>query len=146
MAEDWGKNWVDPRIILKGSPLRDKYKYEHKQYANYLSPQDRDKCLGLDIDFVEIRDFEIICFTDIKRFDEGLTPIEKIVYPKLEKIAPVLEIETNDDLSEFGVKLLGTLGQPKQRYSRRDYFNEFLPHIQEHIAKLKEATKLASYM
>lgn len=48
-------NECNGTINLVGSKFRDKYRFLHKQYSTYESACLREKCPGLDIDFVEMR-------------------------------------------------------------------------------------------
>jgi hypothetical protein len=69
---------------LKGSPLRDLFKHQHKRKL-------RSTMFGCDLDFViaEKNPDCIVAFVDLKRFDEDVTFTEVIVYNQLIKVAPL---------------------------------------------------------
>ncbi len=118
-------------ILLRGSPLRDEYKFQHKQPENYQNEDDWKKCQGFDLDFVEVRKQKIIAFTDLKRKGEPLTWIEETCYPLLNIIAPVLIIEIDDGLTTFIVRKFRS--DKSIGFSKEQYFNDFLPNIEYYL-------------
>jgi len=118
-------------LSIKGSPLRDEYKFQHKQPENFNTSDDRDKCWGFDLDLVEVRNYDIVAFTDIKKFGEKLTWVEELCYPILDKFRPVLIIETNEALSRFEVHRLNY--DKKLSFSAKFYWSEFLPKIEYYL-------------
>jgi hypothetical protein len=121
-------------ISIKGSSLRDEYKYQHKQYENFRTRKDRNKCLGFDLDFVEVRNNDIAAFTDVKKFGEDLTWVEGLCYPILDMFRPVLVIKTNEVLSHFEVYRFNH--DKKLRFTAQSYWEDFLPNLENYLKVL----------
>ncbi len=129
-------------IVIMGSAFRDNYRYKHKQYDTYDNDSNRRNiCKGLDIDFVEMRrkydGWYIAAFTDIKKIDnDNITWMEDIAYKILDKIAPVLIIESDERFTKFKIHRFER--EKTLEFSGYDYWNTFLPNIEEYIKTLSE--------
>ena len=126
---------------LKGSPFRDEWRFRHKQEKYYSSKYDRDRCWGLDIDFIEGRGnlpVAIIDLHDEKEILKEPTWSEKQIYPILGRALgiPVFMVESNEKFSPIWVT-----SWPDERFVARyadfeDYTKNFTEKIEEIIKNL----------
>ncbi len=127
---------------LKGSKHNSEFKYQHKQRENYESDDLYEKAYGCDIDFIEIRNGEIVCFLNIKRIGDQLTYIERVAYMRLKKIAPVFLIfcddwsQENNDIQVYFFEHMEFLSEVCIYNSRKLFFTDFISNIEDVVASV----------
>ena len=129
----------DNVVNLKGSPFRDEWRFRHKQEKYYSTKKDRDRCWGLDIDFIEGRDDKPVAILDLhdeKDAMKDLTWAEKKIYPLLSKALniPIFIVESNINFKPIWVK-----NWPDERFVTcyRD-FEEFTQQFTEKIETITQ--------
>lgn len=134
---------IDEKDIkeLIGSPIRDYYRFIHKQVENYTTEENWKKCHACDIDLMEIRNEKIIAFTDVKSELDTIRWTEEKAYPELTKIAPVFIIILDENFQSFEV-----YSYPDKKYhhkfeTRKDYFKNFIENIENVVINLNDPSK-----